>query len=522
MRVVLPAEMSRIDRAAIEDEGIPSLELMERAGEAVARAARDMLSVTGGRRVAVICGKGNNGGDGLVAARRLSGALDSVVFIVGAEGPGDLSPDSRANYDQLRGTPVIVEWISSPQAASDLIRDGATFDLLIDCLFGTGFRGPAAGLYEAVIDAINESGRPVLAADIPSGVAGDTGAVDGSAVVADRTVTFAAPKAGLVQFPGAGHVGEMEVVDIGIPDRLIETVPASRIFLTTEEDAEALLPHRGPDAHKGSCGSVLVVGGSPGLTGAAAMCSRAALRCGAGLVTLAVPEGLADILEVKLTEVMTLAVAQTPQRTFGELAEADLLDAAGRASAVALGPGISRNEETGRLVRNLVATLEAPLVLDADGLNALVGHTSSLKERKHGLVMTPHPGEMARLIGRDAAAVQADRIGVAARAAQEWGAVVVLKGAGTVIAEPAGDVCVNPTGNAGMATAGTGDVLTGCVAAFLAQGLEPFGAAVAGAYFHGLAGDLAAQMEGMAGMTAGDVIRHLPLALRRLSEERWI
>jgi ADP-dependent NAD(P)H-hydrate dehydratase / NAD(P)H-hydrate epimerase len=522
MRVVLPREMAQIDRAAIEDEKIPGMELMERAGEAVARAARDMITATGGRRVGVVCGKGNNGGDGLVAARRLAGAFEAVVFMVGAEKRTDLSPDARANYDRLEGTPVTVRWICGPGDASELIRDGATFDLLIDCLFGTGFRGPAEGMYETVIEAMNDAARPVLSADIPSGVAGDTGAVDGRAVVADRTVTFAAPKAGLVQFPGAGYVGEMEVVDIGIPERLIETVPTSKIFLTTEEDAEALLPQREPDAHKGSCGSVLVVGGSPGLTGAAAMCSRAALRCGAGLVTLAVPEGLSDIMEIKLTEVMTLSVPQTSGRTFSESAAAALLEAASGSSVVALGPGISRNEETAGLVRNLLASIEAPLVLDADGLNALIGRTGLVSDRKNALVMTPHPGEMARLIGADAKAVQADRIGAASRAAAEWGAVVVLKGAGTVIAEPGGDVCVNPTGNAGMATAGTGDVLTGCIAAFLAQGLDPFGAAVAGAYFHGLAGDLSAQMEGMTGMTAGDLIRNLPLALRRLSEERWL
>ncbi|MHB8894030.1 MAG: NAD(P)H-hydrate dehydratase [Candidatus Geothermincolia bacterium] len=522
MRVVLPSEMALIDRAAIETEHIPGLELMERAGEAVARAARDMLSSTGGRRVAIVCGKGNNGGDGLVAARRLAGSFDSTVYLIGAGAPEDLSSDSGSNFETLVGVPVLIEWMVDAADTAALSREAATCDLIVDCLFGTGFRGPAAGVHAAAIEAMNDSGRPVLSVDIPSGVEGDTGVVSGPAVIADRTVTFAAPKVGLVQFPGAGHVGVLDVVDIGIPDRLLDTVPTSRIFLTTDEEADALLPERAPDAHKGTCGSVLVIGGSPGMTGAAAMCAQAALRCGAGLVTAAVPEGLNDIMETKLTEVMTLPAAQTGARTFSAAAADELISRSRSAGAVALGPGISRVPETQELVRRLVVEVEASLVLDADGLNAVVGHTEILRGRRHPLVLTPHPGEMARLLGMDAAEVQSDRIGAAAPAARDWEALVVLKGAATVVACPDGEIHINPTGNAGMATAGTGDVLTGCVAAFMAQGLDGLEAAVAAAYFHGHAGDLAAQMEGMAGLTAGDVIRHLPLALRRLSEERWL
>jgi len=522
LRVVLPEEMASIDRAAIEKEGIPGLELMERAGEAVARAARDMLSSTGGRRVAVICGKGNNGGDGLVAARRLSGSFESTVFIVGAVSPEDLSADSKANMERLVGTPVRVEWLVGPADGELLRREAGTFDLLVDSLFGTGFRGRAEGLFAEAIEAVNGSSRPVLAVDIPSGVAGDTGAVAGPAVAAERTVVFAAPKVGLVQFPGAGHVGEMEVVDIGIPERLLDEVPRTRTFLTTDDDADALLPLRMPDAHKGDCGALLVIGGSVGMTGAAAMCAQAALRCGAGLVTVAVPESLNDIMEIKLTEVMTFPVPQTESRTFAAAGADRILDRCRSADAVALGPGISSQAETAQLVRKLTSEVEAPLVLDADGLNAMAGFTDIFKARTAPLVVTPHPGEMARLTGTDSASVQADRISAARRAADDWGAVVVLKGAGTLVAGPDGDVYVNPTGNAGMASAGMGDVLTGCIASFMAQGLDAFGAAVAGAYFHGHAGDLAARMEGVAGLTAGDVIRHLPLALRRLSEERWL
>lgn len=519
MRVVLPSEMGLIDKAATADERIPSLELMERAGEAVARAARDMLSSTGGRRVALLCGKGNNGGDGLVAARRLSASFEAVVYILGASSPEDLSPDAGSNLERLVGTPVVIQWLAGAGDAEGLRRDLPAFDLMVDCMFGTGFKGPASGLHAAAIEAINDSGRPVLAVDIPSGVEGDTGAVTGPAVIADRTVTFAAAKVGLIQFPGAGYVGEMDVVDIGIPDSLIDSVPTSRIFMTTDEEADALLPCRAPDAHKGSCGRVLVIGGSPGMTGAPAMCAQAALRSGAGLVWAAVPEGLNDIMETKLTEVMTLPMPQVEGRTFSVEAAEMLMER--DATSVALGCGISREPGSAELVRRLVAGLEAPLVLDADGINAMVGFTGELALRQSPLVVTPHPAEMARLLGTETSAVQGDRIGVAARTAAEWGAVVVLKGAGTVVAGPDGDVHINPTGNAGMASAGMGDVLTGCIASMLAQGLEPLEAAIAAVYFHGHAGDLAAQMEGLAGITAGDVIRHLPLALRRLSEERW-
>jgi hydroxyethylthiazole kinase-like uncharacterized protein yjeF len=522
LRVVLPEEMARIDREAINREGIPGLDLMERAGEAVARAARDMLSSGGGRKVAILCGKGNNAGDGLVAARRLSGAFTVVVYMVGVGSAGDLSEDSRSNMDRIKDTTVAVEWIRAEDDGEILRAELPAFDIVVDALFGTGFAGVATGLYADAIDAVNESGRQVLAVDIPSGVAGATGAVAGTAVIAERTITFAAPKVGLVQFPGAGHAGWMEVADIGIPASLLDSVPESHIYLTTEEDADALLPLRAADSLQGSCGRVLVAGGSVGMTGAPAMASQAALRSGAGLVTLAVPEGLNDILEVKLTEIMTAPLPEGPGRSFSPGSAAEVLRLAGDFDVVALGPGIGTAPGTIEAVRKLVSGIAQPLVLDADGLNAMVGHTDTFRSRTGPLVVTPHPGEMARLAGTDAGRVQSDRINFAARFASEWEAVVVLKGAGTVIAEPGGDVFVNPTGNPGMATAGMGDVLTGCVASFIAQGLDAFGAAVAAAYFHGQAGDLAAQMEGMAGMTAGDVIRHLPLAIRRISEERWL
>lgn len=522
MRVILPEEMARVDRAAIEEENIPGLDLMERAGEAVARAARDMLSANGGRRAVIICGKGNNGGDGLVAARRLSNAFAVVTYLVGVASIEDLSVDAASNMLRLESTTVTVKWLPGDSDEGELRRRLPTFDLVVDALFGTGFHGQAAGIYAETIDAMNQSGSLILSVDIPSGVVGATGAVEGPAVIADRTVTFAAPKVGLAQFPGAGHVGEMEVADIGIPPDLIDSVPESRIYLTTDEDADSLLPYRSPDAHKGSCGSLLIVGGSPGMTGAPAMAARAALRSGAGFVTVGVPQGLSDILEIKLTEAVTMPLSEGPGRTLSNLSADEVLQRAGRFDAVALGPGLGTAPETVEAVRRLVLELERPLVLDADGLNAMVGHADAIRQREWPIVLTPHPGEMGRLAGMPTGEIQSDRIGAARKFAGVWDAVVVLKGAGTVIADPGGEVFINPTGNAGMATAGMGDVLTGCIVSFIAQGADAFGAGVAGAYFHGQAGDLAAQMEGMAGLTAGDVIRHMPLAIRRGSEERWL
>jgi NAD(P)H-hydrate epimerase len=504
--------MTEIDRAAIEAEKIPGLTLMEAAGSRVAEASSLMLS-GGGRRAAIWCGKGNNGGDGLVAARLLAGSgCDVEVFVLAS--PGELSGDAKANYDRLSGLPVVVTRVERDADVERFTAAVPRFDLVIDAIFGTGFSGVPVGTHEAAIAALNEYGAPVLAVDIPSGVSGETGAAPGTAVRATRTVTFAAAKVGLVQYPGTELAGELEVADIGIPVHLLETIPSSRIYLTEQADAEALLPRRAPDTHKRRCGSVLVVGGSPGMTGAPAMCAQAALRAGAGMVTAAVPDGLHDIFEIKLTEVMTRPLPQEPRGGLSVEAAPVITGVLDMYDVIALGPGMGTATQTVQLVRELVSEVDLPLVLDADGLNAMAGATEIFSRRSGPLVLTPHPGEMARLTGKTSSQVQDDRVAAALEFAREWGAVVVLKGARTVVAEPGGEVMINPTGNPGMATAGMGDVLTGCIASFVGQGLKAFEAAVAGAYFHGLAADLAAQMDAMVGMTAGDVIRHLPLALR--------
>jgi len=513
MRVVYPREMTALDRAAAEG-GIPTLDLMERAGRAVAEQARDMLSLCAGKKVAVVAAKGNNGGDGFVAARYLKswGAAVKVYLLGEVE---ELTPDSAANHRRLleAGGEVV------RGDAAALERELSGSDLVIDAVFGVGFRGKAEGEFGAAIEAVNASGVPVLAVDIPSGVEADTGGVLGPAVEARRTITFAWPKTGLYLYPGAEKVGELVVVDIGIPANLLGAVVESDIHTIEEDEITGMLPRRPSHAHKGMCGRVLVVAGSEGLTGAAALCSRSALRAGAGVVTLGIPAGLNLIMEVKLTEVMTLPLPDEGGRYLGEEAVEKVMEALASYDTLALGPGLRTAPPTRKMVAGLLRRVEKPVVLDADGINCAASEPGCLEERSHPTIITPHPGELGRLLGRGAGEVQATRLQSALEAAGRFGCVVVLKGANTVIADANGKAYINPLALPGLATAGSGDVLTGCTAAFCAQGLEPLEAALCGVYIHGKAAELAAHLVGPIGMVAGDVISHLPLALSGLLRE---
>ena len=514
MRVVFPHEMAALDRAAIEN-GIPSLDLMERAGRAVAEQARDLLGICAGRKVSIVAAKGNNGGDGLVAARYLSSWGAAVkVFMLGGE--EDLSADTAANHRRLleEGGEVLPGGASIP---GDALYGS---DLVIDAIFGTGFRGTASGDHSMAIEAVNASGAPVLAVDIPSGVEAASGTTAGPAVRAARTVTFAWPKVGLYLYPGAECAGEVVVVDIGIPTHLLDEVVESEIFTIEEELVSALLPRRRPDAHKGECGRVLVVAGSVGLTGAAALCSRSAMRTGAGVVTLGVPAGLNPILEVKLTEVMTLPLADKESMNLGEEALETILETLEGYDVLALGPGVGTAPDTRKVVKELLRRVDKPLILDADGLNCAASQIDCLSGRDYPTVITPHPGELGRLLGMNAAEIQASRLSSAAEAAGRFGCITVLKGANTLVASPDGRVYINTLAVSGLATAGSGDVLTGCIAALCAQGLEPLEAALSGVYVHARAAELAAHLVGSIGMVAGDVVSHLPLALSGLLHER--
>lgn len=496
MRLVGSAEMRAIDRAAIEGLGIPSLSLMERAGAAVAGAVRALLGAGGHCRV--LCGGGNNGGDGYVAARLLREAgrtVDVVALIPAAR----LPPDAAAMRERAAAAGVAIADLAGPVPLA-----AVPGDVIVDALLGTGLARPAEGsLAEAIaaIAAARAAGARVVAVDVPSGLSADTGLPLGPCVQADRTVTFAFPKRGLVVYPGASLAGEVTVADIGIPAEAAARVPVGAELLD-EEEARALLPPRAPDAHKGDAGRLVVIAGSPGKPGAAHLALTGALRGGAGLVWLAARP-----------EVMSLALAGRPEAMSvplpgqGPLGPADLeplLEAARGADALAIGPGIPRGPATGSVLRELVGRAGLPVALDADALNALAesGGPGGLGAPA---VLTPHPGEMARLTGRSTAEVQTDRIELAAASARAWGVTVVLKGARTVVADPEGPPAVIPTGNPGMATGGTGDVLAGLTGALLAGGLPPAAAGRVAAWVHGRAGDKVARRLGQRGLLARDL-----------------
>jgi len=512
MRVVSAAEMRELDRLAIEDYGISGIVLMENAGLKVVEVVRQMLGDVRGKVISVFAGKGNNGGDGFVVARHLFNMGGRVrVFLLAKT--GEIAGDAGVNLRiwEKMGQPVYT--VDQDDRLDRLRSFLAGSDLIIDAIFGTGFKGLAGQPAAGVIQAINDSGKPVLAVDIPSGLEADSGLAGGPCVRATQTVTFGLPKLGLVQEPGAGYVGKLYVADISIPSFLLKAEHLKRHLLTREVVSNWLAP-RPADFHKGDCGRVLVVAGSPGMTGAACLAAGGAARAGAGLVTLAVPAGLQKLVAGKLTEVMTAALPATSGQTISRNALDDLLALAERADVVALGPGITTHPETAALVRELLPALRTSCVLDADGLNCLVDHTDIFQHTLVPLVLTPHPGEMGRLTGKTAAGVQKQRLSSTEQAAKAWGAVVLLKGAATIVAAPGGTVYINSTGNPGMATGGSGDVLTGVIAGLLGQGLGALEAAAAGAYLHGLAGDYAARQKGYRGLLAGDILACLPEALK--------
>lgn len=509
IHLVTGAQMAAIDRRAMA-AGIPGLDLMEAAGQGVTRVLEDLVGGFTGRRIVVLCGKGNNGGDGFVVARHAAekGAQVRVFLAASAD---DIQGDARVNLGRIAHLPVVFAGDLSQVREALTLADGA-----VDALLGTGIRGGARGRIADLIALLQQAACPIAAIDVPSGLDADTGQTDGVCAVATCTVTFARPRIGQFFYPGRALCGRLHVIDIGIPDDAIEA-EGIQTFLMDAARARSFMPRRTPDAHKGDCGRVCIIAGSVGLTGAAALSAGAALRSGAGLVTLGVPESLNDILEVKVTEAMTCPLPEVRKarclslRAHGAIAR--LLE---RADAAALGPGLGTHRETVEMVRRVVRNLRVPAVIDADALNALSGDLDAIRACKAPLILTPHPGEFCRLTGLDIQTIRRDPIQAVRTFAADTGATVVLKGAPTTIAGDA--VFVNPTGNAGMATGGTGDVLTGILAALLGQGVPAFEAACLGVYVHGLAGDLAVEQTGQTGLVAGDLISTLPEAFRRISE----
>ncbi|WHZ27277.1 MAG: NAD(P)H-hydrate epimerase/ADP-dependent (S)-NAD(P)H-hydrate dehydratase [Nitrospira sp.] len=516
IKIITAAQMQELDRRTISEAHIPATTLMGRAGSGVVSCLEQRLGPVRGKTVTVVCGKGNNGGDGFVAARLLRRRHADVRVLVLAP-ISELSRDAAMMYRQFvrsAGKSSVYLYTSKAQAQA-LFQDS---DILIDALLGTGLSSSVTGHYAETIDSINEIARPVVAVDLPSGLHADTGTILGRAVRASLTVSFGLPKLGLYQNDGINLAGEVAIVDIGIPQAYLDAIE-SRATLMTQHVVRAALPERQPSSHKGTYGHAGIIAGSVGKTGAAAMAARAALRVGAGLVTVAIPTSVNDVLEAKLLEAMTAPMPETKARTFARTALDRLVAFMAARTAIAIGPGLSTHPETVELVQALTKQLDRPAVLDADALNALTGRTALLASCKIQPIITPHPGEMARLEADSTSqTVNSDRIGTASRFARERGLFVVLKGARTVVARPDGAVAICPTGNPGMATAGTGDVLTGMIVGLLAQGMPSWEAACAATYLHGVAGDLAAAKKGQAGMISADVIEEIPYALKLIQQ----
>ncbi len=503
--------MRAADRHTMQELGLPGLMLMERAAAAVTATVEERVEKE--ELVAVLCGRGNNGGDGLAMARQrhASGGLVEVVLVAD---PGELSEDAAVQWELVGrfGVPRRVLTEESLPALEELLQKAA---VVVDALYGTGLDRALAGLPAQVVELVNTVGGDVVAVDIPSGLSGNSGVLLGPAVEADVTVTFGALKWVHVLAPASLCCGEVVVADIGIPQTAVEKVASG--FVLEAQDVAHWLPHRPPDAHKGHFGHLLVVAGRRGRAGAAALAARAGVRAGAGLVTVATALDAVSPIQARVPEAM---VDPLPTGDDGSARGDGIEESLAKVTAVAVGPGLGLGEGPRRLLYRILEAWSGPLVLDADALTLLAGQLERLKGRSAPTVLTPHPGELARLLGISSAKVQEDRPAWARRAAELSGCTVVLKGFHTLVAEAEGPLWINPTGSPGLASGGAGDVLTGCIAAFLAQGLPARQAAATGVYLHGRAAQLAGKRFPGA-VPAWTVAGLLPKAEAELRERAW-
>ena len=514
MRILNAAQMREADRYTIEDIGIPSLVLMENAGRQVVAAIEAAYETRLDGRVGVLCGRGNNGGDGFVVARTLmQRGVDAAVFLFGSV--ANVRGDARTNLDILGRLGVTVVEIDDEQAWELYFSEISQCTLIVDAIFGTGLKSALAGMMETVVADINASGIPIVSIDLPSGLSADSPQLVGDCFDASMTVTLAAPKLPLVLPPGQAYAGDVVIADIGIPSDVLEGLEGPHIELLMPEQVRLLVEPRAPESHKGDFGRVTIVAGSRGKTGAAHLAAAGALRSGAGLVTVATPASCLPIVASMAPEIMTAPLAESGDGMVVAAGVDALLDL--QHDVIACGPGLGRGPQVVEFVRALLDRATVPLVLDADALVALADDPSGLiGGEERDIIITPHPGEMARLIGASVDEVQANRIQVATDFAATRRLYVVLKGHRTIVATPEGHVFINPTGNAGMAAGGTGDVLTGMIAAWLAQLLDAEAACRLAVFLHGAAGDCAEASEGQVAMTATDLVAHLGDALNQL------
>ena len=520
MRILNGNQMREADRRTIQDIGLASLVLMENAGRQVVAAVESLYPDLADRRVAIVCGKGNNGGDGFVVARTLQQrGVDVSVFVIGKV--TEIKGDARVNLEILGRIGQTVVEVADETAWELHGAEITGHDLIIDAMFGIGLSAPLTGFYETVVADLNEAGVPIVSIDMPSGMSADTSDLIGDAIDATVTIALGAPKLPLVLPPAESKSGEVVVADIGIPADIFDQLEGPHIELLTREQMRPLIPARAVDAHKGDFGRVVVVAGSVGKAGAAVLCAHGALRAGAGLVTVASPRSCQPTIAAHGVEYMTEALDETPDGTVHFSATAAVLGI--DADVIVAGPGLGLGEGVTTFVRELLDKYDGPLVLDADALNAFADEPSLLIGREgRDLIITPHPGEMARLVGCSVEDLQADRIGIATDFAKRHQVYVVLKGYRTLVVTPDQKVFVNPTGCAGMATGGTGDVLAGMLAAWLAQLLDAEAACRLAVYLHGSAGELADADNGEVSMTAGDLVDHIGDAILELTARRRV
>jgi NAD(P)H-hydrate epimerase len=511
MLVLSAKEMAGLDAKTIAEIGIPGIVLMENAAQGAAAFFMRVQPDLAGRKITVVAGSGNNAGDGFALAR-IFHSKGARVDVVCLRSPAKLTGDALTNFSILEkiAVPVFV-WNEAEDFEAQWERVGRT-DAVIDAILGTGLKSEVTGLYKQIIERINGLQVPVLAVDVPSGLDASTGLPLGAAIRATATATFGFLKIGHVIGQGPELTGQLEVIDIGIPPGLAQSTGIQRLLLTDELLSSWIEP-RSPEVHKGGAGHVCVLSGSIGKTGAAALVCLGASRAGAGLVTLFVPQSLNPILEVKLTEAMTLAIAETSQKTPSSAALNEILGFLDGKQALAMGPGISTHEDTTALVKELLLKAPCPIVLDADAITAIADDPGILLKTRAPVVLTPHPGEMARICHCSIADVQRNRLESASRFASQYGAVLVFKGHRSVIAAPDGRLAINTTGNPAMASGGMGDTLTGIIAGLLAQGFESFTAACLGVYTHGAACDRIFEEVSTRGLLATDMLDEVPAVL---------
>jgi len=520
MRVLNTQQMREADRRTIDEIGIPSIVLMENAGRQAVAAMEAAFDDLASSHVGVLCGRGNNGGDGFVVARTLvQRGVETSVFLLGRV--ADVRGDARINLEVLGRIGLTVVEIGDAQEWELHFSEISQCELLVDAVLGTGFHGQLSGLLETVVADVNGLGVPVVAIDLPTGLSADTHEVAGEAIEASMTVTLAAPKIPLILPPADSHGGDLVIADIGIPLPVLDEVGGPYIELLTRERMRELVPARAADSHKGDFGRVLVIAGSLGRSGAAHLAATGALRSGAGLGTIATPRSCLPIVAAMAPEYMTEPLDETPSGTIDYAALDRVLEI--KADVIAVGPGLGQAPGTAAFVQGLLERAGVPLVIDADALNAFAGEPDRLMGRDGvDVIITPHPGEMARLLNISVEAVQHDRLQHATAFAANHRVHVVLKGHRTIIAGPDNRAFVNLTGNSGMATGGTGDLLTGMIAAWFAQLLDAEAACKLAVYLHGTAGDLAEADEGEVALVAGDIAARLGDAVLELTARRRV